>query len=98
VDRCASEISSMKSTFQMIALDFKCFELTLPDLFSSFGKLSMILKFLCQIFAVVVIVRGFIESKVSLMGFFVIEEHLHSLSFIRAWLLGKGILHRNNNN
>lgn len=60
--------SSMKSTFQMIALDFKYFGLTLPDLFSSFGKLSMIVKFLCQLFVVVVvIVRGFVESKVSLL-------------------------------
>lgn len=51
----------------MIALDFKYFGLTLPDLFSSFGKLSMIVKFLCQLFVVVVIVRGFVESKVSLL-------------------------------
>lgn len=81
----------------MIALDFKYLGLTLLDLFSSFGKFSMILKFLCQLFAVFIIVRGFIECKVSLMFYFVIQAHLDGLSFIRSWLFGKGTLHRNNN-
>lgn len=95
METCASEIYGMKSTLKMNALDFKYFGLTLPDLFSPFGKLSTILKFLCQLF-VVVIVRGFIWSKVSFMFYFVIQAHLHGLSFIRSCLFGKGTLRRNN--
>lgn len=94
--KCASEIYGMKSTLKMIALDFKYFGLTLPDLFSPFGKLLTILKFFCQLL-VVVIVRGFLWSKVSFMFYFVIQAHLDGLSFIRSCLFGKSTLHRNNN-